>query len=94
VAIQNAIPPQVMGSATGVATFFRQMGGTLGIAVAGTVFASAMASADQPGKVAFTEGIRAVYLLALGLAALALVLTLMLPSLPLRRTAAVPTTSS
>jgi EmrB/QacA subfamily drug resistance transporter len=33
VAIQNAVPPQDMGVATSSATFFRQMGGTLGTAV-------------------------------------------------------------
>jgi EmrB/QacA subfamily drug resistance transporter len=32
-AIQNAVPPQDMGVATASATFFRQMGGTLGTAV-------------------------------------------------------------
>jgi EmrB/QacA subfamily drug resistance transporter len=51
IAIQNAIPPDVMGSATGVATFFRQMGGTLGIAVAGTLFAMAVGgAAPVPGE--------------------------------------------
>jgi EmrB/QacA subfamily drug resistance transporter len=32
-AIQNAVPPQDMGVATASATFFRQMGGTLGTAI-------------------------------------------------------------
>ncbi|MFD4265899.1 MDR family MFS transporter [Rhodococcus sp. NPDC058481] len=32
-AIQNALPPQDMGVSTAAATFFRQMGGTLGVAV-------------------------------------------------------------
>ncbi len=32
-AIQNAVPPQDMGVATSSATFFRQMGGTLGTAI-------------------------------------------------------------
>jgi hypothetical protein len=32
-ALQNAVPPQDMGVATSSATFFRQMGGTLGTAV-------------------------------------------------------------
>jgi EmrB/QacA subfamily drug resistance transporter len=32
-AMQNAVPPQDMGVATSSATFFRQMGGTLGVAV-------------------------------------------------------------
>jgi hypothetical protein len=33
VAVQNAVPPRDMGVATASATFFRQMGGTLGVAV-------------------------------------------------------------
>jgi EmrB/QacA subfamily drug resistance transporter len=33
IAVQNAVPPQDMGVATSSATFFRQMGGTLGTAV-------------------------------------------------------------
>ncbi len=33
VAIQNAVPPKDLGAATSSATFFRQMGGTLGTAV-------------------------------------------------------------
>jgi EmrB/QacA subfamily drug resistance transporter len=32
-AVQNAVPPQEMGVATSSVTFFRQMGGTLGVAV-------------------------------------------------------------
>ncbi|MBK7863571.1 MAG: MFS transporter [Archangiaceae bacterium] len=44
VAIQNAIPPQQIGSATGVATFFRQMGGTIGVTLAGAVFAAGFVS--------------------------------------------------
>ena len=32
-AVQNAMPPRDMGVATASATFFRQMGGTLGTAV-------------------------------------------------------------
>jgi len=43
VAIQNSIPPQQIGSATGLATFFRQMGGTVGVTLAGAVFAGAFA---------------------------------------------------
>jgi EmrB/QacA subfamily drug resistance transporter len=33
VAVQNAVPPRDIGVATGAATFFRSMGGTLGVAV-------------------------------------------------------------
>lgn len=43
-AIQNAVPPQQIGVATAAATFFRQMGATVGIAIIGTVFATAFAT--------------------------------------------------
>lgn len=42
--IQNAVPPQVIGTATSVATFSRQMGSTVGLAVLGTVFATTLSS--------------------------------------------------
>ncbi|MBX7100016.1 MAG: MFS transporter [Myxococcaceae bacterium] len=41
-AVQNAVPPQQIGVATSVAQFFRQMGSTIGIALAGTLFASTL----------------------------------------------------
>jgi EmrB/QacA subfamily drug resistance transporter len=47
VAIQNATPPQQLGSATGLATFFRQMGGTVGVTLAGAVFAVTFGHAVQ-----------------------------------------------
>ncbi len=46
-AIQNAVPPQDMGVATSSATFFRQMGGTLGTAVFLSVLFDGL-----PGKIA------------------------------------------
>jgi len=36
--VQNAVAPRVMGVATGALTFFRQVGGSIGLALAGTVF--------------------------------------------------------
>ena len=39
-AVQNSIPPRDMGAATGSVTFFRQMGGTIGVAAFGAVFGS------------------------------------------------------
>jgi hypothetical protein len=45
-AIQNAVPPQDMGVATSSATFFRQMGGTLGTAVFLSVLFNSV-----PGKI-------------------------------------------
>ena len=46
-AIQNAVPPQDMGVATSSATFFRQMGGTLGTAIFLSVLFNAV-----PGRIA------------------------------------------
>jgi len=43
-AIQNAVPPQQIGVATAAATFFRQLGMTLGVALLGTVFATTLSS--------------------------------------------------
>lgn len=36
--VQNAVAPRLMGTATGALTFFRQVGGSIGLAIAGTVF--------------------------------------------------------
>ncbi len=46
-AIQNAVAPPQIGVATAAATFFRQMGATVGLAIVGTVFATSIASAMQ-----------------------------------------------
>ena len=46
-AIQTAVPMQQIGVATAAATFFRQMGTTIGIAIIGTIFASSLATAMQ-----------------------------------------------
>lgn len=51
-AIQNAVPPQDMGVATSSATFFRQMGGTLGTAVFLSVLFGGL---PEKIKAAFTQ---------------------------------------
>jgi hypothetical protein len=38
IVVQNAVPFRVMGVATSALTFFRQIGGTVGLAIAGAVF--------------------------------------------------------
>jgi EmrB/QacA subfamily drug resistance transporter len=40
--VQNAVPWQKLGVATSNLTFFRQVGGTVGLAIAGTVFAKTL----------------------------------------------------
>ena len=51
VALQNAVPRKRIGVATSNLTFFRQIGGSVGLAVAGTIFASTFA-AQLPVKLA------------------------------------------
>ncbi|MBX3158007.1 MAG: MFS transporter [Deltaproteobacteria bacterium] len=46
-AIQNSVAPQQIGVATASATFFRQLGATIGVAVVGTVFATSLAAMLQ-----------------------------------------------
>jgi EmrB/QacA subfamily drug resistance transporter len=42
--VQNAVPFREMGVATSALTFFRQIGGSIGLAIAGTVFGSTLVS--------------------------------------------------
>jgi hypothetical protein len=42
IVVQNAAPFAQLGAATGALTFFRQVGGTVGLAIAGTLFGSAL----------------------------------------------------
>jgi EmrB/QacA subfamily drug resistance transporter len=44
-AIQNAVRPEQVGVATSAATFFRQMGSTIGVALMGTVFGASLTTA-------------------------------------------------
>ncbi|MEP7039935.1 MAG: MDR family MFS transporter [Chloroflexota bacterium] len=44
IVVQNAAPFAQLGAATGALTFFRQVGGTVGLAIGGTVFGSALAT--------------------------------------------------
>jgi EmrB/QacA subfamily drug resistance transporter len=56
IAVQNAVPPRDMGVATASATFFRQMGGTLGTAVFLSILFSTVGGkiADAFGRLSHT----------------------------------------
>ncbi len=47
--VQNAVPFSKLGVATSNLTFFRQIGGSVGLAISGTLFANALAS-DLPNR--------------------------------------------
>ena len=96
-AIQNAADIRQMGVATSTAVFARGVGATVGLAVLGTVFASALARGVASGvdpRLAFTDAIRLLYLLSAVIAAVALALTIILPALPLRRHLSPPPAAS
>jgi hypothetical protein len=44
VVVQNSVPRERIGVATGTLTFFRQIGASIGLAVAGTIFSSSFAN--------------------------------------------------
>jgi hypothetical protein len=48
--VQNSVPWQKLGAATSNLTLFRQIGGTVGLAIAGTVFASTLRT-EAPAQV-------------------------------------------
>jgi EmrB/QacA subfamily drug resistance transporter len=90
IAIQNAVPAPQIGVATATATFARQTGFTVGLAIAGAVFAAALGmpmegAAHAAFAAAFTSAIRRVYLACAGLSLLVLLVTWLLPELPLRK---------
>ena len=51
IVVQNAAPFAQLGAATGALTFFREVGGTVGLAIGGTLFGSALAT-EIPQQVA------------------------------------------
>jgi hypothetical protein len=58
-AVQNAVPPSELGTATSAATFFRSIGGSIGVSVVGTLFTSRFAddlAADLPPGSALPGG--------------------------------------
>jgi EmrB/QacA subfamily drug resistance transporter len=93
VAVQNSVDRRELGVATAATGFFRALGGAVGAAVLGAVFAaSAGARVSEPGVHAaaadVVDGVQAVFLVAAPLAALALLVVVALPEAPLQSRAA------
>ncbi len=92
-AVQNTVERRELGIAMAVTGFFRGLGGAVGAAVLGAVFAaqagSSVSEASGPGLAGViqsdvTSGAQAVFLAAAPLAALALIAVLRLPESRLR----------
>jgi EmrB/QacA subfamily drug resistance transporter len=92
--VQNTVERSELGVATATAGFFRALGGAVGAAVLGAVFAArAGASVTEGGGLAdvvradMIDGVRAVFTVAAPIAALALLSVLALSEVPLRTAA-------
>jgi len=99
-AMQNGMPPRQIGTVTASATFFRQIGGLMGISALTTVFATRVAT-EMTGlhatlaadafrshavPLAFSAATRAVFQVGVGIAVLSFLVTLRLPEIELRKT--------
>jgi MFS family permease len=88
-AVQNAVPYSQLGVATSAATLFRSIGGSLGTAILGAIFANRLANEQAAGVDelhAFTNSLQTVFEIATVVVAVAFVLAWRLPEKPLRRT--------
>jgi EmrB/QacA subfamily drug resistance transporter len=92
IAVQNGVERRELGIATATTGFFRALGGAVGAAVLGAVFAAhAGGQATEGGAAALAAlrsdvvgGVQSVFWVAAVLAALALVVVLRLPEAPLQ----------
>jgi len=94
VAVQNSVDRRELGIATATTGFFRALGGAVGAAVLGAVFAAQAGAGtdgaagphglDAAGRADVIDAVQSVFFVTTPLAALALLIVLRLPELPLR----------
>jgi EmrB/QacA subfamily drug resistance transporter len=84
--VQNSVPSRELGAATSATQFFRTTGGTVGVSVMGALMAAGLpagASSASPAQLA--HAIHPVFMLGVPLMAVAVLLVLLIPEQPLRR---------
>jgi EmrB/QacA subfamily drug resistance transporter len=88
-AAQNAVDYRLLGVATSGSTLFRQVGGSIGVAAFGAIFANRLAieRTQKPYIEAFSDALQPVFLTGAAAALVAFGLTWMLREVPLRQTA-------
>jgi EmrB/QacA subfamily drug resistance transporter len=90
VAVQNSVDRRELGIATAVTGFFRALGGAVGAATLGAVFAAQAGThaSHLGGSVVrgdVIQGVQTVFTVAAPVAAVALLVVLLLPEVPLRQ---------
>ena len=87
IAIQNAVDVRKLGQATSASQFARQIGGTIGVAIMGTVLTLALAAPTEGlPREAFASAITRIYFYTIFLVGAAWLATLFIPELPLKTT--------
>src|SRR5579884_3751656 len=81
IAVQNSVQGRQLGQAMAITGFFRALGGAVGAAVLGAVFASHVA---HVGRLEVISGVHTVFLVTAPIALIALAAVLALRELPLR----------
>jgi EmrB/QacA subfamily drug resistance transporter len=93
VAVQNSVERRELGVATATTGFFRALGGAIGAAVLGAVFAAragmhaaegGIGALGAVGRADIVDAVQIVFVVAAPLAAIALIAVLRLPELPLQ----------
>ena len=87
-ALQNIVPSRHLGAATGAIELFRGSGGTIGVALIGALIASGLdgGQMESAPPAVMAGAMRLVFLLAIPVMAVAVVLILRIPAVPLRHT--------
>ncbi|GAB1819979.1 MDR family MFS transporter [Herbidospora sp. RD11066] len=87
-AMQNTVALSDLGAASGAITFFRSLGGTIGVSVLGAILANQVAAGvtEHPLPVAFADATGHIFLVSAGIAALGVIATLFFRPAPLRET--------
>jgi hypothetical protein len=84
--VQNGVPSRHMGAASSAVQFFRSIGGTIGVSVMGAILTSGLPVRGEASPAQLADAIHPVFMLGVVLMAVALVIVIAIPELPLRRT--------
>jgi EmrB/QacA subfamily drug resistance transporter len=85
VVVQNSVARSEIGIATATTQFFRSIGATVGVTVMGTIVTAGLGTgAAAASPAALADALRPAFFLALGLMAVAFLVTLRIPQIELR----------